>query len=1040
MTDNKTAALSHIREMNAAMIERVKAKDNDALDRGMADDSPLLKALESRNVTRIARKLKYWHEQTTKNGHYKKGGHRFLVNLIERLQELFPGDENGTYIGRIVQMPQPKFTYHLLAGISYKVCLASAFNREGDQSWSPLNLADKVRDRMEVALVDLYINRVSSQIGGSTSNSLNKGGHGFGNRKEAWKRVREYAVEEALEHLSTGKKKVTATEAGLETLKAPLDAMFPPDVDSKGRKLYDLKMALLFVITDVMCYHRDVADEKYDANDACHFPFVMTRQDPTNKYSQREIRLNPAIKAAKDAVLERIMLDDAKLEPNEDEELLPDFCFVFKAVPYEPTPWRYTGKPDRVNKTGGFNDDALRSLCALHKKRGSEADTISSKERIDFVNALQACAFEVNRPVLELAKHLHNNQVTIDGLASRHAITEYDAKIADDAACTKDTRIEAKRKFLREREKELVERGIVLPADAIPTEDIKAHKNREALIREYRNGTQHGVEWRKIRKGVEALIQEIRSQNDNAVTTSLSLEELSRLSELEKFFYVTQLDARGRIYYVSSNSSPLSGNLNRWCHQFHDGETLTDKGWDELKLAIGTAILGNKLSINSRRAYAEENLEKFITWGQDLIEYWDEIRELKPDEFWMTCALLSGLAEYQQTKVWKVPVSRDAAASGLGWWSVLTGDESGARVCNLIDTDEDSTAGDAYRMMLEIVKEWVDSRSPDCLVARKIGNSKKVTRKKFTADEWQELDELFADLGKLRKAAKITVMIGSYGASSTTIQKDVAEAMPELSDFQQAFLALNLVRAMQEVFSGCYETMLTLKDAYTGVLNSQASEETENLMDAIGILRKELLEQVKAQKLFAKDYEPTDTDELFDVLGEYESKKVSPIKAKLRVLEHQLAELRYKDEMEQGPITWQQVDGTIIHHCKLLQTISNLSLPGHGELKFCKFHEHTRDGQKGRVAVAPDFIHSCDSQQLAMAYRQFYFPAYAIHDCTFTHPNNMGAALSQLKEAMIAVVKDNPLVRLLNDWGVDYQAPVIENLEERIRASALYWN
>jgi hypothetical protein len=52
----------------------------------------------------------------------------------------------------------------------------------------------------------------------------------------------------------------------------------------------------------------------------------------------------------------------------------------------------------------------------------------------------------------------------------------------------------------------------------------------------------------------------------------------------------------------------------------------------------------------------------------------------------------------------------------------------------------------------------------------------------------------------------------------------------------------------------------------------------------------------------------------------------------------------------------------------------------------------------------------------------------------------MGAALSQLKEAMIAVVKDNPLVRLLNDWGVDYQAPVIENLEERIRASALYWN
>ena len=1034
MTFNRDRAIQEILEMNRIKLERVDAQDEKALEKGQADDSPLLKALETNNVQRVARRISAWYDTATRNGHYKKGGHRYLVHLIDRLVEMIPGDEKGTVLGGLVQMPQPQLTYHLLGGIAYKVLLATAFNRDGDQQWAPLALADRVQTRVEVAILDRFLNRVNRSGGQLMTRALNEPKRGYTNRQQSWSKQRDAALAEALESLR-GREFVTA--ADLESLRKPLDYLFPPDkVDEKGRQYYDTKQALLFLVVECLCYHYEEGTDGYDKQESCHFPFLMTRDDPTNKYSAKVVRINPDIKAAKDAVRARLDLDqDAMQDLDSVDDLMAEFCLVFRAMPFEPQPWRYTGLPDRLNGTGGFTDDTLRTLCPLHRKRESESDTISSPERIEFINRIQGTEFEINKPVLDYAVYLRGNDVSIDGLACRHPIRKYQVKRANALDAVLAPVIAEKRDALMRWEQEAIRLGIVTPA---PGDDPDENRDRERSLRTFRN-TEHKAEWRLIRKRLEALNTEIQARADQAVTTGLALDELSRLSKLDKFHYVVQVDGRLRIYFVASNSSPTSGNLNRWCHQFHRGQELSENGWRELKLALGTAVLGNKPSINERIQHGEMNLERYREYGRDLVGYDRELRALGVDEFWWFCALCSGLAEYERTGVWKVAVARDAAASGLGWWSVLTGDEIGARLCNLVDTNADSPASDAYLVMLEMVREWVYQRSKSACIKRIEGG--KLTQRKYKPEEWLQLERLLEDLGVLRKAAKGILLTGSYGSGHRTRMDGVKEQLPELSDFEQAFLCTTLTRAMNQVFSGCAEHMKLLKQTYTELLDSKSCEQVLELQGELRDLNSAISEAIKKRNELVDELEPSEDDGIFDLADGIESKLVSPLKVRLKAVQRELAELRYRDELEHGPITWKQVDGSVIHQCKLLWVKSNLSLPGHGELKFGESCANTRDGQKARQGVPPDFIHSCDSQQLAMAFRKAEYPVYTIHDCCYVLPNDMDQALTSLKRAMVDIVRDNPLKQLYLDWGFDsVEFPEIVGMEQRMVSSSLYWN
>ena len=203
-----------------------------------------------------------------------------------------------------------------------------------------------------------------------------------------------------------------------------------------------------------------------------------------------------------------------------------------------------------------------------------------------------------------------------------------------------------------------------------------------------------------------------RLHDQQADATGEDDEHVSKFSEYEKFFFVYQMDFRGRKYVTSSFLSPQGPDYARAKLEFGDGKPLGDRGryW----LAVhGANVFGyDKVSFDDRVAWVEENEESILAYARDPFQAREWTEADKPWCFLAFChewkrTVVDGGVSY-------LPVSLDGSNNGLQHLSAMLRDTRGVwqRTCVTQMCRRTST-----KMWLDVVIEMLKREDTRWLVS-----------------------------------------------------------------------------------------------------------------------------------------------------------------------------------------------------------------------------------------------------------------------------------------------------------------------------------
>lgn len=142
-----------------------------------------------------------------------------------------------------------------------------------------------------------------------------------------------------------------------------------------------------------------------------------------------------------------------------------------------------------------------------------------------------------------------------------------------------------------------------------------------------------------------------------------------------KFYLTHKFDKRGRTYNVGYHCNYQGDDFHKAALQFANGEVLSDKGMEYLKVDVASQYGLDKQTIKAR-----------LNWFQANESQLEQLTDA--EEPYMYAAAVNAYRQAQRGLEVQFPVSWDATASGIQLLSVLTGDESAAKLCNVIPTGE----------------------------------------------------------------------------------------------------------------------------------------------------------------------------------------------------------------------------------------------------------------------------------------------------------------------------------------------------------------
>lgn len=264
----------------------------------------------------------------------------------------------------------------------------------------------------------------------------------------------------------------------------------------------------------------------------------------------------------------------------------------------------------------------------------------------------------------------------------------------------------------------------------------------------------------KIRRGA------IHNANCRSMSRRIQVERTLQLAEeyrsIEKFFYVWQLDFRGRKYPVESFLSPQNADYSKALLEFSNPVFIKDDS-DAQWLAIhGANVFGvDKVSLEDREMWAYLNVENAVAVYNDPLgcKWWQEA-----DKPWQALAWCKEWAEYNEVRLrgmgefyeTRLPCASDGSCNGLQHLSAMLRDSEGGRSVNLTPSDEPQ---DIYTDVAERTTKFLEQQ--DTEVARQL-----------------------LRVGICRKICKRSVMIVPYSGTRHACRSYIQEALAEkCSDF-----------------------------------------------------------------------------------------------------------------------------------------------------------------------------------------------------------------------------------------------------------------
>jgi DNA-directed RNA polymerase len=310
--------------------------------------------------------------------------------------------------------------------------------------------------------------------------------------------------------------------------------------------------------------------------------------------------------------------------------------------------------------SGGYRTKRMQTPILRVRKRKitkgvvEELFTKEIPQVYSAVNAVQATAWRVNRPIYELM-----NQCREDGLDTGGLPT-----------------------------------NVELPLPPLPpglpeySKDQQLDEQQQARL----------VEWKTEARGIHG-VNAAEASKWIALTTKLIQTE--EVVDEEAIYFPHALDFRGRMYPMSAELSPQSDDLSKALLQFAEGKPLGESGGYWLCVHLANLMGKDKQSFADRVVWTQAHHNEIMRSAQRPMDHQWWTKADDPWCFLAACFEYAGWQTQGDSYVSHLPIAMDGSCSGLQHFSAMLRDQRGAEATNLTATD---TPSDIYNEVLELVK------------------------------------------------------------------------------------------------------------------------------------------------------------------------------------------------------------------------------------------------------------------------------------------------------------------------------------------------
>ena len=433
-------------------------------------------------------------------------------------------------------------------------------------------------------------------------------------------------------------------------------------------------------------------------------------------------------------------------------------------------------------------------------------------------------------------------------------------------------------------------------------------------------------EWRIWNKRREKIQIERDASQSRRMSFYHSLGVAQDMMNYDRFYFVYQLDYRGRVYPHSDSFNPQTQSYIKAMLEFADGEYLTDDGYYWLKVHTANTYGLDKLPFEERVQWFDDNYSKIVTIAtnpEDSLKEWAYADS--PYEFLAACL---GVLDYGNGEKVHLPIQLDATCSGIQFYSGLLLDKQGAESVNVIG----NTRNDIYQMVADKVNRKLENGEYDRHVEfrDRAGNEQvlpAVTEAKSIA-------------GKItRKMTKSNTMTVPYSVSLRGMQDQNWAMMDEAKLYDKVFWV------GEDYIVNKLITSLNHKSIY------------------------ELVEGARLGQEYLK--------QLTDLIKGEAAEWTTPM------YHYPIKQAAYKKE------------GTTVQ-----TPLGTLTINVTGSIP---------DNRKQKLAIAPNYIHSLDSDLLLYCIDGSSKEIGVIHDCFLVNPNQGGEIRNLYRQGYVKLMKSKPL-------------------------------
>ena len=294
----------------------------------------------------------------------------------------------------------------------------------------------------------------------------------------------------------------------------------------------------------------------------------------------------------------------------------------------------------------------------------------------------------------------------------------------------------------------------------------------------------------------------VKSLEGKRIDEQRGVDIANSLQNQPRFYFKTQLDQRGRIYFTFPGLNPQASQVARGVLEYADGIVLDAKGVSNLKKMTASYIElperidieGNvaaparkiaKDEIKAREQWFDENEADLLRWGQDPVATYDQWAPIVDEK--NRVQFLKGINEYYQ---WKqdpnykshLIAGMDASTSGTQIITALLDDHTMAGLVNVISG---KAPGDTYIHVADNTKNVVQNLAD--------GGDEMAMSIMANDGFWQNR----------RKAFKRPTMIYPYAAGADEIGRsmyaDIADKNWALNPAQTNYLGKIITQNMEEI-------------------------------------------------------------------------------------------------------------------------------------------------------------------------------------------------------------------------------------------------